>query len=106
MYAIIINGSVAAVTESFPGPGALFMECGPDAAPGWSVVGGVCVAPPVEPLANLNADIDARIMALEVGQHRATRELLLGADPGVLAEAKVRLAETDALITALRAQRV
>lgn len=106
MYAIIIDGSVAAVTETLPGPGALFMECGPGAAPGWSVVGGVCAALPVQPLADPNADIDARIMVLEAGQHRATRELLLVADASVLAEAKARLTETDALITALRAQRV
>ncbi len=106
MYAIIINGSVAAVTQAPPAPGALFMECGVDAAPGWSVAGGVCVAPPAEPLVDPNVEIDARIAELEAGQHRATRELLLVADADVLAAAKVRLAETEALITALRARRV
>lgn len=106
MYATIIDGSVTEVTGALPAPGVLFVECGADAAPGWRLVGGVPAAPQPEPALNPNAAIDAHIIALEAAQHRATRELLLGTDTGVLAEAKARLAETDALIAALRARRV
>lgn len=106
MYASIINGSVSEVTEALPAPGVLFVECGADAAPGWRLVGGVLAAPEPEPAEDPNAAIDAQIVALEAAQHRATRELLLGPDTAVLAEAKARLAETDAFIAALRARRV
>ncbi|HWR04376.1 MAG TPA: hypothetical protein VN419_10200 [Humidesulfovibrio sp.] len=106
MYASIINGSVCEVTEALPAPGALFLECGENVRGGWVIQGGTCVAPEPEPAENPNAAIDAQIAVLEAAQHRATRELLLGSDSAVLAEAKARLAETDALIAALRARRV
>lgn len=106
MYAIIINGSVAEVTETPPAPGALFVECGPEVQEGWVLRDGQLAAPAPEPAADPNAAIDAQIVALEAGQHRATRELLLGADTDALGEAKERLAVTDALIAALRARRV
>lgn len=106
MYAIIVDGKVAEVTEGLPLAGAMFLECGEQVLPGWTVEGGACVAPEPAPQPDPNACIDARIAELEAGQHRATRELLLVADAAVLAEAKARLTETDALIAALRAQRV
>ncbi|MBI5520205.1 MAG: hypothetical protein HY916_09110 [Desulfovibrio sp.] len=106
MYAIIVDGKVAEVTPALPLVGAMFLECGAEVRPGWIVVGGVCVAPMVAPEADPNTEIDAQIAALEATQHRATRELLLTLGANLPAEARVRLAEIDSQIEALRAQRV
>ena len=105
MYAIIVDGKVAEVSAELPPAGAMFLECGAEVRPGWTVDGGVCAPPPPLPEPDPNAIIDARIEELEASQHRAVRELLVLTDSAAVAEARARLAYTESAIAALRAQR-
>lgn len=101
MYAIIADGRVIAVTEDEPAPGLMFMDCPAEIQVSWLLDGGVCVAPPAPPPPDPNAVIDAQIQALEDSvTQRRLREAAL-TEPG-----RMWLADVDARITALRAQRV
>lgn len=94
MYAIIVAGRVAVLTEDMPPAGSMYMECGTEVLVGWALSGGALVAP------DPNAAIDAQIMALEatVTQRRLR-------DAALTATGKGWLADVDAQIAALRAQR-
>lgn len=109
MYARIIAGKVAAVTGDMPvlglGESALFAECGPEVREGWLLEGGALAAPPEPCPPGPNAQIDAAILALETGQHRALRELTVLSGTQTAAVAKARLEDIEARIAALRALR-
>lgn len=104
-YARIIGGVVAKITASSPNLGrgecALIVECGEAVQVGWLFHGGVIVEPPEPPAPDPNAGIDAQILALEATvTNRRLREAAL------TDEGRAWLADLDAQIAALRAQRV
>jgi hypothetical protein len=98
MYAIIIEGRVAVLTEDMPPAGSMYMEYGPGAQVGWVLSGGVLVAPPAP---DPNAAVDVRIAELEA---RVTQRRLR--DAALTDAGKEWLADVDAHISELRAQRV
>ena len=103
MYARIVENVVAQLTADMPilaaGQCAHIVQVGDDVALGWLWTAEGVVAPPlVEP--DPNADIDAQILALEatVTQRRLREAALTD-------EGRAWLADLDAQIAALRAQR-
>lgn len=114
MYARIVDGKVAELTEDLPALGstecALIVEVHDwDVQEGWLFLGGQCVPPPDPTPAELNAALDAQIIALEAKQARPLREIDLGQGDVVDSEGKtptMRLQALDEQIAALRAQRV
>ncbi len=105
MLARIIENRVAEVFPQAPELGAnecaLVVEVADDVAPGWLWTPEGCTAPPEPPAPDPNADINAQILALEatVTQRRLREALLTD-------EGKTWLADTEAQIASLRAQRV
>ena len=107
MYARIICGQVAELTEDFPTPApgecAHIEECDPEVQPGWTwTPEGITPPEPPEPSEpDPNAEIDAQITALEATvTQRRLREAVL------TSEGAAWLADLEAQIAALRAQRV
>lgn len=99
MYAIIIEGRVAVLTEDMPPAGSMCTETFDwDVRPGWVLSGGVLVAPPAP---DPNAAVDVRIAELEA---RVTQRRLR--DAALTDAGKEWLADVDAHISELRAQRV
>lgn len=101
MFATIVEGRVANLTEDFPAlaPGecAHLESCGPEVRSGWTWT-PEGFAPPPEP--DPNAEIDAQIVALEAQQTpRRMRDALL------TSEGADWLAALEAQIVILRAQR-
>jgi hypothetical protein len=104
MYARIVDGVVAQVVVDMPvlgaGECAHIARVADDVEVGWLWTADGCVAPPSAPEPDPNAGIDAQILALEatVTQRRMREAALTD-------EGKAWLADVDARITALRAQR-
>lgn len=114
MYAVIVGGVVAELREysaPLPGESALVMECGGEVRVGWRLEAGV-FAPAPEP--DPNAEIDARIRALEALQTpRLVREALRNKQVQIEDAASAlygltpgeAIAFIDTQVEALRAQR-
>ena len=119
MYAMIIDGTVvellAAPPALNPGESAFILPCGPEVQPGWRLEAGVLAPPTPAPEPDPNAEIDARILALEALQTpRLLREALRkkqvqiedAASPlnGLTPEEAIAFIDTQ--VEALRAQRI
>ena len=118
MYAIIIDGTVAELLAApptlNPGESVFIMPCGTEAQPRWRLEAGALAPPPPAPAPDPNAEIDARILALEALQTpRLLREALRkkqvqiedAASPLYGLTPEEAIAFIDTQVEALRAQR-